>query len=90
MHLHRFIFLACVVSNISASYIKRADLQFNCGTPSPDPEHLAITKNLAAQELIDSNNGLISQATVNINVHFHVVAASESVADGFITVSSAF
>ncbi|KAL2158250.1 hypothetical protein VTH06DRAFT_4570 [Thermothelomyces fergusii] len=58
---------------------------FACGAPEPDAEHIRISQQFAAQEaeLLASGN-LTTQATISVDVYFHVVARSTSLSGGYI------
>lgn len=57
---------------------------FRCGTRDPTPEELQIARALAAQ---DAGNGTVGDGNpINVNVYFHVLAASTSLDDGYLTV----
>ncbi|KAK0629527.1 hypothetical protein B0T17DRAFT_589272 [Bombardia bombarda] len=59
---------------------------FACGTKEPTAEHKAIHKALAVKEAEFAASGNFSaQATINVDVYFHVVAASTSLSDGYVT-----
>ncbi|KAK3352121.1 hypothetical protein B0H65DRAFT_144868 [Neurospora tetraspora] len=59
---------------------------FNCGTDSPSRQHIQMTKELAEKEAaFAAAGGMSAQATINVNVYFHVVAASTSLSDGYVT-----
>ncbi|KAK1777090.1 hypothetical protein QBC45DRAFT_417764 [Copromyces sp. CBS 386.78] len=59
---------------------------FNCGTDSPSRQHLQMTKELADKEAaFAAAGGMSAQATINVNVYFHVVAASTSLSDGYVS-----
>lgn len=60
---------------------------FNCGTDAPSRQHIQMTKELADKEAaFAAAGGISAQATINVNVYFHVVAASTSLSDGYVTV----
>ncbi|KXH67991.1 metalloprotease [Colletotrichum salicis] len=51
--------------------------------------HIEISKKLAEEEA--ANNGTVSlmaAAAINVNVYFHVVASSQTVDNGYITLSN--
>ncbi|KAL2152737.1 hypothetical protein VTH82DRAFT_5922 [Thermothelomyces myriococcoides] len=58
---------------------------FSCGAPEPDAEHIKISQQFAAQEaeLLASGN-LTTQATINVDLYFHVVATSTDLSGGYI------
>lgn len=63
--------------------------QFGCGTADPDSEHIGMSKVLAAQEARRGGSGnLTERATINVGVYFHVVAQSQTVAGGYLTVGT--
>ena len=53
-----------------------------CGSKEPSAAHVAISKALAAEEA----NTLETFTTTDVDVYFHVVAASTSPSDGYIPV----
>jgi len=55
-----------------------------CGTKSPSAEHRAISAALAAEEA--NGSSIQPLTTTDVDVYFHVVAASESPEDGYISV----
>lgn len=62
-----------------------------CGVPHPTEEQLATSMKMAAQEaqhLAENGTSFKALATINVNVYFHVVAASKTVAGGYLTVSN--
>lgn len=60
---------------------------FNCGTDAPSRQHIQMTKELAEKEAAVAAEGIMTaQATINVNVYFHVVAASTALSDGYVTV----
>lgn len=65
--------------------------RFGCGTADPSSEHIGMSKVLEAQEArrLDSGN-LTERAVINIGVYFHVVAQSQTVAGGWLTVRISF
>ncbi|KAK1968612.1 extracellular metalloprotease [Colletotrichum sublineola] len=61
---------------------------FGCGTHDPTPEHIEISKKLAEEEALNAtlgNFGVAAAATITVPTYFHVVASSQSVANGYIT-----
>ena len=61
---------------------------FGCGTEEPSRAHVQISQALAVQEAEMKASGNFSiAATINVKVYVHVVAASTSNADGYISVS---
>ncbi|KAK2043333.1 extracellular metalloprotease [Colletotrichum somersetense] len=61
---------------------------FGCGTHDPTPEHIEISKKLAQEEAANAtlgNFGLTAAATITVPTYFHVVASSQTVANGYIT-----
>ena len=65
-----------------------APRSFSCGTDQPSREHLQISKALAAKEAeLAASGNFTVMAAINVNVYVHVVAASTSLADGYVTVS---
>lgn len=64
---------------------------FSCGAPEPDAEHIKISQQFAAQEaeLLASGN-LTTQATINVDLYFHVVATSTDLSGGYIPVRLSF
>jgi hypothetical protein len=80
---------AIAASGVSGHIVKKDEtISFGCGTAEPDAEHIGMSKVLAAQEAKAGNLTARQTATVNVGVYFHVVAASTSVANGYLTVSS--
>jgi len=59
-----------------------------CGTPAPGVEHVKISQGFAAQEsaAFATHGNLTTRATIVVDLHFHVVAASKSVNDGYVSV----
>lgn len=80
--------LSVVAALAAAASAAVTPARLGCGTHDPTPEHIEISKKLAEEEA--ANNGtmsLMAAATINVNVYFHVVASSQTVANGYITVS---
>lgn len=62
---------------------------FGCGTSEPSADHVKISQKFAAQEKeFAASGGLSIMATISVDVYFHVVASSTTVANGYITVCS--
>ncbi|KAJ3949904.1 uncharacterized protein N0V96_001037 [Colletotrichum fioriniae] len=78
--------LSVVAALAAAASAAVTPARLGCGTHDPTPEHIEISKKLAEEEA--ANNGtmsLMAAATINVNVYFHVVASSQTVANGYIT-----
>ncbi|KAG7141795.1 Extracellular metalloprotease like protein [Verticillium longisporum] len=77
---------AATAVGVSGHVAREAPRTFGCGTHEPSAEHVGMSKVLAAQEarVLESGN-LTARATINVNVYFHVVAASQTVANGYLT-----
>ncbi|KAK1702152.1 hypothetical protein CaCOL14_001572 [Colletotrichum acutatum] len=78
--------LSVVAALAAAASAAVTPARLGCGTHDPTPEHIEISKKLAEEEA--ANNGTVSlmaAATINVNVYFHVVASSQTVANGYIT-----
>ena len=59
---------------------------FGCAAPEPTAEQLEVSAAMAIQEAqMSHEQRRAAQAAVNVEVYFHVVAASTSLADGYIT-----
>lgn len=84
MHFRSFALAGLVPSATLAAGIPG---RFGCGTDEPSRQHLQITQELAAEEAVQALSGnLTTRATINVDVYFHVLAASTSVADGYVSV----
>ncbi|KAM7194193.1 zincin [Rhypophila sp. PSN 637] len=82
MHFRSLTLAGLIPSALAAGIPGR----FGCGTDEPSRQHLQITQALAAQELSEARSGnLTARATINVDVYFHVLASSTSVADGYVT-----
>lgn len=69
-----------------ASLIAGAAAQRACGTPEATEEQLAQARVFAIQEAAAREAGNFSlQATINVNVYFHVLATSSSVSGGYLS-----
>lgn len=92
MLFKRLFFAALAATSASARVSKRDDAsgRFQCGTSEPSAEHVGMSKILAAQEARAAKSGgdLTTRATINVGVYFHVVASSQTVAGGYLTVSA--
>jgi len=78
MHLLSILLSVGAAVAVSTGNLKREAEIFTCGT-QPDANQLAIAT------LIDSDaqaSNFTQQATITVRVYIHVVAASNSVADG--------
>ncbi|CRK13801.1 Extracellular metalloprotease like protein [Verticillium longisporum] len=85
--LFKSLFVAAATAvGVSGHVAREAPRNFGCGTHEPSAEHVGMSKVLAAQEarVLESGN-LTARATINVNVYFHVVAASQTVANGYLT-----
>ncbi|KAM0321802.1 hypothetical protein ACHAQA_009899 [Verticillium albo-atrum] len=88
--LFKGLFVAvAAVAGVSGHVVQReadAPRNFGCATSEPSAEHIGMSKVLAAQEarVLESGN-LTARALINVNVYFHVVAASQTVANGYLT-----
>ncbi|KAM0594272.1 hypothetical protein ACHAP6_000830 [Verticillium nonalfalfae] len=85
--LFKSLFVAAATAvGVSGHVAREAPRTFGCGTHEPSAEHVGMSKVLAAQEarVLESGN-LTARATINVNVYFHVVAASQTVANGYLT-----
>ncbi|TDZ24962.1 Extracellular metalloprotease [Colletotrichum sidae] len=58
--------------------------RFGCATEEPSAEHLEISKKLAEEEAANAGNFTLL-ATINVPTYFHVVASSQTVANGWVT-----
>lgn len=87
MQVKSLLFFAALAS-AGPQHIKRVQ-PFGCSTPRPTEEHIAISQVFEAEEeaVAAVGNATTTRATINVDVYFHVVAASTSVADGYVTVS---
>ncbi|KAI0883098.1 Metalloprotease [Annulohypoxylon maeteangense] len=57
-----------------------------CGTPDPTPEQMAASEVMLQKEReMRVNGNFRALASITVNTYFHVVAASTSVADGYLT-----
>lgn len=62
---------------------------FGCGAPEPSEELLFKAGEMATQEKAVKESGIkFAQAAVSVPTWFHVVAASESEEDGYVSVSA--
>ncbi|OHE99990.1 metalloprotease [Colletotrichum orchidophilum] len=77
--------LSVVAALAAAASAAVTPARLGCGTHDPTPEHIEISKKFAEEEA--ANNGTMSlmAATINVNVYFHVVASSQTVANGYLT-----
>lgn len=88
MHAKSLLLAALAVATVSAGpqHVKRAK-PFGCSAPRPTDEQLAVAEAFGAEEEAAAASGNVTtRATINVDVYFHVVAASTSVADGYATV----
>jgi len=85
----RFFALAAaavaVPSALAAVIAEPRPGNFGCGTRDPTPVQLLETAAIAEQEAA-GNVTIEARQTVNVGVYFHVVAASTSLSDGYLTV----
>ncbi|KAM0284654.1 hypothetical protein ACHAQH_001807 [Verticillium albo-atrum] len=81
------IVVAAAAAGVSGHVVREAPSRsFGCGTHDPSAEHIGMSKVLAAQEARVLESGKVTtRATVNVNVYFHIVAASQTVANGYLT-----
>lgn len=65
-----------------------------CGTPEPTEEQIAQAKTFLALEkearLAGNATTFAAAATISVNVYFHVVAASQTTAGGYLSVRIPF
>ena len=59
---------------------------FGCGTHEPTQAEIEATKEIVALEA-SGNYSIETRQTKNVDVYFHVVAASTALSDGYLTVS---
>jgi len=88
----RFFSLATAVMAIPAVFagpvkpeVRPGANGFSCGTRDPTPEQLLATQEIAALE-VSGNSTLEARQSVNVDVYFHVVASSNSLSGGYLTV----
>ncbi|OLN86652.1 Extracellular metalloprotease-like protein 1 [Colletotrichum chlorophyti] len=80
----KFGLLAALAAAASAAVTPTP--RFGCGTHDPTPEHIEISQKFAEEEKIAAESGEMSlQATINVPTYFHVVASSQTVANGYLT-----
>ncbi|KAK5659995.1 hypothetical protein OQA88_13461 [Cercophora sp. LCS_1] len=84
----RFFSLATAAIMVPAALGAVAEVRprnrgFGCGTHEPTPEQLAETQEIAVMEA--AQGPLEARQTVNVEVYFHILASSTSVADGYLT-----
>ncbi|KAK3681370.1 hypothetical protein B0T22DRAFT_388120 [Podospora appendiculata] len=83
MHFSPFALVAMLASSVFAAAVEKP---FGCGTAAPSKEHMAISKAFAEKEAAFAASGnFTTQATITIDVYFHVVAASTALTDGYVT-----
>ncbi|GKT97432.1 metalloprotease 1 [Colletotrichum tofieldiae] len=83
----KFTLIAALAAMASAAVTGERG-RFGCGTHDPSPEHIEISKKLAEEEAANATSGnfrLAAAATINVPTYFHVVASSQTVANGYIT-----
>ncbi|CCF40023.1 hypothetical protein CH063_10702 [Colletotrichum higginsianum] len=85
--------LLAVLAAVASAAVTGERGRLGCGTHEPTPEQIEIAKQLAEQEAAAANAtsgefSLAAAATINVNTYFHVVASSQTVANGYITVSN--
>ncbi|KAF6828766.1 metalloprotease [Colletotrichum plurivorum] len=80
------LLVAAFAASASAASIPEARGRPGCGTAEPTAEELELTKKLAELEEEKAANGTFSlMATINVPTYFHVVASSQTVANGYLT-----
>lgn len=73
-----------LLATLGTTYASR-----KCATPDPPAELLAKSRELKAQaDALKEAGVMVSKAPITVNAWFHVVSASETLADGNITVSA--
>ncbi|OBR06816.1 Metalloprotease [Colletotrichum higginsianum IMI 349063] len=82
--------LLAVLAAVASAAVTGERGRLGCGTHEPTPEQIEIAKQLAEQEAAAANAtsgefSLAAAATINVNTYFHVVASSQTVANGYIT-----
>lgn len=86
----RFFNLATAALLVPAAIAAVAEIRprrpFGCGTHEPTEEELLNTQQIAAQEALEGPAVSARQVT-NVDVYFHVVASSDSLSGGYLTVS---
>lgn len=87
MQVKALLFLAALAS-ASPQHLSKRVRPFGCSAPRPSEEHIAISEAFEIEEeaIAAAGNSSLARATINVDVYFHVVAASTSVADGYVTV----
>lgn len=81
----KLAFVAALAAVVSAAVTPTP--RFGCSTHDPSPEHIEISKKLAEEEAANAGNfSLMAAATITVDTYFHVVASSQTVANGYLTV----
>lgn len=59
----------------------------SCLTPAPNDKQRTVHKQMAAAEAFSASSGsLVSRATTNVDTYVHVVSASKSASDYYLSV----
>ncbi|OHE91141.1 metalloprotease, partial [Colletotrichum orchidophilum] len=74
--------VAALAASVSAAVTPTP--RFGCATEEPSAEHFEISKKLAENEAANAGNFSLL-ATITVPTYFHIVASSQTVANGYIT-----
>ncbi|KAK1596574.1 extracellular metalloprotease [Colletotrichum navitas] len=80
--------LVAALAGMASAAVAGERGRFGCATHDPTPEHIEISKKLAEEEAANvtlNSFGLAAAATITVPTYFHVVASSQTVANGYIT-----
>lgn len=80
------LFQGAVMASAALAHPSTRQRGFGCGTHEPTPKQLLEAQQLAVQEAHAGGvNAEVRRANYNVNVYFHVVASSTSVANGYLS-----
>ncbi|EFQ31142.1 metalloprotease [Colletotrichum graminicola] len=78
--------LVAALAGMASAAVAGERGSFGCATHEPTLEHIEISKKLAEEEATNATLfGLAAAATITVPTYFHVVASSQTVANGYIT-----
>lgn len=79
-----FVAAAALASFVNAVAIEPG--RFGCGAPEPTQEQLQVAEAFSVIEAEQAGNStLVARQALTVDVYFHVVAASTSLSDGYVT-----
>ena len=87
--LAKTLLLAALAASVQAATLpaRGAGKKLRCGNPSATAEQITTAKTIADEEVALAANGTIdARSNTDVDVYFHVVAASASLSDGYLTV----